>query len=173
VYPGGEAEVLLEELLWARLSPDGSQLAFIMGPLSSDYNELQVSDPTGANARSIVPATLFFATDAPFFSPDGRTVVFSGAEEGAAAQLSWLDRLLGVQIASAHALPSDWWRVPVAGGTPERLTQRGEVNLYGSFSPDGKHVAFSSTSGLYVMSAEGGEPVQLTSEVMSLQAWLK
>ncbi len=60
----------------------------------------------------------------------------------------------------------DLWRAPSAGGEARRLTSFGGQELYPKISPDGSQIAFSAEySGsrqVWVMSAEGGQPRQLT-----------
>jgi hypothetical protein len=87
-------------------------------------------------------------------------------------QPPWLDRLLGVQIASAHSVPSDWWRVIIETGEIDRLTQMGDMNLMGDFSPDGKHIAFSGLTGLWVMNGDGSGLVRMMAGSVAMQAWL-
>ena len=56
---------------------------------------------------------------------------------------------------------SDWWRIPVAGGPPQRLTHIFDTGLYGAFSPDGAHIAFIALTGLYVMNPDGSALTQM------------
>jgi tricorn protease len=62
----------------------------------------------------------------------------------------------------------DLWRVPLAGGTAQRLTTHPGAETRASFSPDGKWLAFSAEyegpAELYVMPADGGQPRRLTWE---------
>jgi Tol biopolymer transport system component len=170
-YPRGEPEVLVENALWARLSRDGTMLAWIPNQFDSAYNELLLADGNGANALTIIGSDVFGAIDAPLIAPDGQSVVVSAAE-GDAARLSWLDHVTGVRIAAAHGVPSDWWRISVDGRTMERLTAIGDLNLMGDFSPDGRHIAFSSASGLWLMQADGSDLLQIMPGSVALQAWL-
>jgi hypothetical protein len=57
----------------------------------------------------------------------------------------------GTEAAAAHDIPSDWWRIPVSGGEPERLTELNLVGLYGDFVGNGRYLAFASRSGLYLL----------------------
>ncbi len=60
----------------------------------------------------------------------------------------------------------DVWIVPRAGGEARRLTSHPGQELFPKLSPDGRQVAFSGeytgTRQVYVVSADGGEPKQLT-----------
>ena len=62
----------------------------------------------------------------------------------------------------------DLWRVPLAGGTAQRLTTHPGAETNASFSRDGKWLAFSAEyegpAELYVMPADGGQPKRLTWE---------
>jgi hypothetical protein len=62
---------------------------------------------------------------------------------------------MGVQIAKAHSLPSDWWNVPITGGEPARLTQIQSANLFARMSPDNQHLVSYSMQGLFVMGLDG------------------
>ena len=64
-------------------------------------------------------------TFAPRYSPDSRTIVFSMAVNG----------------------NTDIYRVPVAGGTPQRLTNAPGIDTGGSYSPDGGRIVFESDRG--------------------------
>ncbi len=60
----------------------------------------------------------------------------------------------------------DLWTAPSSGGTATRLTAHPGVEVFGKFSPDGKWIAFTGQydgdEQVYVISAAGGEPKQLT-----------
>jgi tricorn protease len=60
----------------------------------------------------------------------------------------------------------DLWTVGTQGGTAVRLTSHPGLELFGKFSPDGRHIAFTGQYGgdeqVYVMPAAGGAPEQLT-----------
>ena len=73
-----------------------------------------------------------------------------------------LERLFGIQVASAHTIPSDWYRVSISGGQVDRLTNLSDTGMYASVSPDKKWVAFISQTGLYVMRIDGTDLTQLS-----------
>jgi len=79
-------------------------------------------------------------------SPDGETVVFD---------------LLG-----------DLYRVPLAGGEAEALTDGIAWDFQPEFSPDGERIAFISDRGgaenIWTVAADGGEPHQVTDEKNNL-----
>lgn len=169
-YPGGAPEVIVTNAFWPALSPDGTRLAFVGSDPQTFLNDLYVSNADGTDLTKIVPPETFEAVDAPFFTPDGSAIVFSAVGEGPPA-LTLLDTLFGASPVFAapleHNVPSDWWRIPVTGGQPTRLTRIYDTSLFGDYAPDGEHIAFISATGLYVMSPEGGNVYPL----MGLQAF--
>jgi tricorn protease len=60
----------------------------------------------------------------------------------------------------------DLWTAPASGGAAIRLTSHPGMEVFGKFSPDGKWIAFTGQydgdEQVYVVSAEGGVPRQLT-----------
>ncbi len=79
-------------------------------------------------------------------SPDGRTIAFD---------------MLG-----------DIYTMPIAGGTPRRLTSGLAFDHQPTFSPDGSRIAFTSDRGggdnIWVMNADGSGVRQITSETFTL-----
>lgn len=160
-FVSGAVEVITENAIWPRVSPDGSKIAYVTSDPQTLANELVAADPDGANAVYFDLPETFTAVDAPLFSPDGEWLYFSAVTEDPVAGLSWVGRLLGVQTAAAHNVPSDWWRIRLAGGAPERLTTLNKIGLYGDFSPDGQVIAFATITGLYTMNPDGTELTEL------------
>ncbi len=60
----------------------------------------------------------------------------------------------------------DLWIVPESGGLARRLTSHAEEEIYPSFSPDGKTIAFTASyegpEEVYTMPVTGGLPTRLT-----------
>ena len=173
VYPGGEKEPVVENAIWPRLSADGRQLVYVGFEPGIGDTGLFTLDLLAASA---VPQPLllpddFPIVDAPLFSPEGEMIYFSAVSPDPPTSGTWWDRLTGVQVAYAHDVPSDWWRMPVGGGEPERLTEIFETGLYADFSPDGEYFAFISSTGLYVMKPDGSG-LQLLAEIPGLYGTL-
>jgi Tol biopolymer transport system component len=160
-FPAVVPEMVVDRAIWPRLSPDGTHLVYVAYDPAKQINDLLVADADGKNPVPLVAHGTFDSVDAPFFSPDGDTVVFSATGLGPPEALSPLERLLGVQVAFANGQPSDWWAVPASGGKPLRLTSVYQSGLNGSFSPDGQHIAFVCSAGTFVMNPDGSGLVQL------------
>ena len=60
----------------------------------------------------------------------------------------------------------DLYTVPVSGGEARRLTSHVGYEMFPRFSPDGTKIAFTGqydgNTEVFLMPAEGGEPVRLT-----------
>jgi dipeptidyl aminopeptidase/acylaminoacyl peptidase len=172
-YPGGQPEVLLKNAMWPSLSPDGSKLAYLSLDPGTFTPELYVANADGTNPTLLMSFDDFPIIDAHFFSPDSKTIIFSAVGEGPESGVSWLERWFGVQPASAHNFPSDWWQVPVADGPPERLTKIYSTGLSGAFSPDGQHIAFIDLTGVNLMNPDGTQILHLLDIAASgTLAWL-
>lgn len=150
----GEITAVAANAIWPRPSPDGTQLAYVAVNPQTQANGLVVSRADGSEPRQLVPEDAFQVVDVPVFSPDGQWLYFSAAQNATSGR-SWWEWLLGVQVAAAHNIPSDWYRIPLQGGVPERLTFIDGVNLFGLFAPDGETLFFTSASGLQQMQPDG------------------
>ena len=97
-------------------SPDGRQLALTLGGVDGNL-DIHVLDLSTRQTRRL---TTHRAIDTEgSWSPDGRYIYFTS------------DRSGGPQV----------YRVPAAGGTPERVTFEGGYNARPRMSPDGKRLA--------------------------------
>jgi Tol biopolymer transport system component len=133
--------------LFPAISPDGKRLAYASD--RSGSFEIYVRDLAPGAADTVVTrdgAQNFH----PRWSPDGRTLVYHSKDKGGL------------------------WLVPAEGGSPRRLTDFGSRPAW---SPGGSRIAFQSEalvdlaanavaamppSTLWVVPAEGGAPVQVT-----------
>lgn len=165
-YPAGEHETIREHALWPRLSPDSTRMVYVSIDPASGTNELFVANADGSRSRRVdlTGSQPFDILDAPLFSPDGQSILFSAPQPALIYQPNLLERLTGIQVARAHSVPSDWWSVPLAGGSPTRLTNLQTINLFASISPDQQHLASLSGEGIFVMGLDGSNLTQLVSD---------
>jgi len=165
-YPGGKPEKIADHAFWPRISSDSTKLVYVSLAPVSGKNELYMAnaDGTGRQSIALLGSEIPEVIDAPIFSPDGQSVLFSAPPPSQAYMPNWSDKLLGVQVARAHSLPSDWWSVPVTGGVPGRITNIQTINLFASISPDGQHIVSVSGDGLFVMDLDGSSLTQLISD---------
>lgn len=156
-YPDGQPEQIVDHAFWPSISPDSSKLVYVSLDPVAGTSELFIANADGTNPQlvSMGSAQNIGIKDAPMFSPDGQSIIFSAPSPAQSYQPNWLDKLTGVQIVKAHSVPSDWWSVRVTGGEPKRLTQIQSTNLYGSIAPDHKHMVSFSMQGLFVMELDG------------------
>jgi len=97
-------------LRWTSASPDARQLVF------QGVGKLWIQPLPDGEPRRLTPDDFAPFEYAPAWSPDGRWIAFSSVDETRAGHL---------------------WRVPAAGGPPERLTQRPGEYFNPAWSPDG------------------------------------
>jgi len=154
-YPDGQPEKIVSNAFWSRLSSDSTKIVYVALEPVTGKNDLFVANADGSNPQQVPLFSPPELMDAPIFSPDGQSILFSAPVTAQAYQPNWLDRLMGVQIAKAHSVPSDWWSAPISGGEVTRLTQIQAINLFASISPDGKYVASTSGGGIFVMKPDG------------------
>ncbi len=108
-------------------------------------NNLWIADLDGSNVRRLT-STVGSVTN-PVFSPDGSLLAFSAQYDG----------------------NTDVYTIPVEGGSPRRLTWHPSPDVVRGFTPDGKHILFSSPrhvftnryTQLFTVPLEGGMPEQL------------
>jgi len=162
-YSEGQPETIADNAFWPRISFDSTKLVYVSIDPASGRNELYVAKADGSNPQRIafsgpsIPEVI----DAPIFSPDGKSILFSAPPPVQAYQPDWFEKLLGIQVAKAHNVPSDWWSVPITGGAPARLTQIQTINLFASISPDKNYIASVSGEGIFVMDLDGSNLTRL------------
>lgn len=162
--PDGELEIIAEKAYWPRVSPDSSRIAYVTVELFARGNKLFVADADGSNAQEVLITgpRIPDIKDAPLFSADGESLIFSADTPTQSYQPNWLDRLMGVQVAKAHSnVPSDWWTISVNGGEMTQLTNIQSRGLFGSLSPNKQYVASYSLDGIFVMKTGGTQLTQL------------
>jgi Tol biopolymer transport system component len=156
-YPNGPAEKVADQAFWPRLSADGSRLVYISMDPTAGTNKIFLANADGRNAQEVTLSGAWTPDiiDAPIFSPDGQSILFSAPSPPQTSAPRWIEKLLGIQVAEAHSIPSDWWSVPISGGIVTRLTNLRTTALFASFSPDRRFLGSYSGNGLFVMNPDG------------------
>jgi Tol biopolymer transport system component len=167
-YPDGKPEKLVDHAYWPRASEDDTLLVYVALDPQSGKNQLSFANADGTDPNQVplngLPVP--YIIDTPMFSPDNQSILFSSPLGIKASAPNWFDKVLGVQVALANgSLPSDWWSVPIAGGTPTQLTNIQTLSLFGTFSPDKKHIASYSLNGIFVMNPDGTEITIVVNDV--------
>lgn len=112
-------------------SPDGRQLVMAAGGAMT--TDLYVTDADGTNPRKVTDRGPHMAID-PSWTPDGRSLLFIGCPQES---------------------PTCWWweyevyRVDIATGVEQRLTNDGFADFDPYMSPDGTQVVWLRCTGLF------------------------
>jgi len=140
-------------------SPDGSRIVFTSNRDGNyDIFQIYVMDADGSNQHPIYHSNAISAYAS--WSPDGREIVFANDKEDG--------RTGNFEIFVME---------PETTAPERRLTFRPRYDIYPAFSPDGRRIAFvSSTDGnseIYLMNADGSGLVRLTRDLAedSQPAW--
>lgn len=117
------------QIVWRASRPRGEQLDDYRRLLTQNLVrpgrlELWVADGDGANARQVTD--LDAASFAPFFTPDGRRILFS------------------TNYGDPQGREFDIWAIGVDGSGLERITWTPGFDGFPMFSPDGRHLVFAS-----------------------------
>ena len=111
-YPDGKPEKLVDHAYWPRISNDGTRLVYVALDPQTGVNSLFVANADGTGPHQIPVAGLRAPAviDAPMFSPDDQSILFSSPDATQASVPSLIDRIFGVvSVLADGTLPSDWW----------------------------------------------------------------
>ena len=137
------------------------------------------AEPTETQGSITTTSFSTFSASDNAISPDGRTVVFRARPTGADPWMLWVrpvgalapQKLAGTEDATqpfwstdsqsiAFAIRGKLMRVQATGGAPQDICEAPEF-FGGAWNSDGK-IVFGSSTGLFVVPAEGGVPATLT-----------
>jgi Tol biopolymer transport system component len=145
------------------LSADGRWLAIVQAPGGKPSLTLIDLQSGNATPAPLLDPGLFDALAAPRFDPTSQTVLFSGLRWADASQPAGFAQLssspidvLRPAVAQAHGLPMDLYTIPVAGGTPRRLTKLMLDDPVSTWAPDGAQLAVLSAEFLALTPAAEG-----------------
>lgn len=138
---------IVEEGINPSFSWDGSRIVYERFP------QIWMANADGTDQHAVEGADLLMPTAVqnvvggfPALSPDGEWIVY---------------------FRMASGPMGDFWVVPAAGGEPRRLTFDTNRGSHPIWTPDGRHVIFSSlrsgSQTLWRIAAEGGDPEPVTS----------
>ncbi len=160
---GGDAAQLVADAYWPALAPNGQGLAYVAFSFQDAADGgLHLASLDGAAPVRLPAADAFAAVDAPLFVDDD-TLLFGAPSADTAhvpepLHFNWLE----APSASAHTVPSDWWRVELASpGQAQQVTHVGQTGLIGDVAPQGDWVAFMSDAGVFVMRPDGSQLTQI------------
>ncbi len=162
-FSSSSAQTLISNVLNVRISKDGRKLFYVSIDVDTTLSNIYVANPDGSNSRSLLPDGENWIIDSIAVSPDGESIVFSSADKSEfPSSLSWIDGLMGVEVAQAHNVPSDLFIMKV-GEAPRQITHLADSGFAEDFSPDGHWIAFTCGSGTYIIRADGSEQIQISS----------
>jgi Tol biopolymer transport system component len=170
-------------------SPDGRQLAFVRGHMTSGL-DIWVQPLERGAARRLTSEGYGFCLS-PAWTTDGREILFSadtgpeqttlrvGLEGGEPRRVAGLgQRAVLPSIRGSRMVFEQWsvrqydiWRAPgprssEPGRAPEKLIASSSQDDFPAYSPDGRKIAFGSgrtgKTNVWVSDADGSNPVQMT-----------
>jgi len=165
-FPDGQPQKIVDQAFWPRLSADLSHLVYVSYSPLDGTNQLFLANPDGSNPQQVsISVQGIQYIDAPIFSPDNQSLFISVVTPTQSYVPGWWDRLLGVSVAFAHTVPSDWWSVPVTGGSATQITHLNAIGLFASISPDKQYLVSYSGGGIFVMRPDGTDSTMIINDV--------
>jgi Tol biopolymer transport system component len=152
-------------------SPDGKWLANWQE--GSNYYEwhLMVRNTQTHELRNL--GTFISASAPPTWSPDSQWILFSAFPPDAAPDTN-VNIDIDTDFENAEAEGMELWMINVVSGETKRLTTNDYMDTNPAMSPDGKHIAYTSSANgyhaLYVMDMDTGAMHLLTPDYNAYSA---
>ena len=148
------------------LSPDGRRIVFTS--LKDGDLDIYTMNVDGTDVRRLTNIAGY--DGGPWWSPDGRQIVYRAYHPTDPAELKDYQDLLAQRIVRPSKM--ELWVMNADGSGQRQITQLGGANFGPSWTPDGKHIIFSSnyTSphggnfDLYVIGLDGSGLTQVTND---------
>lgn len=164
-------------------SPDGTKIVFV-SDRGGEF-DLWVMDADGTNVASLTHAP--GGNFSPAWSPDGQRIAFSSSRDGDSEiyvmnangsnqvrltnspgmddEPAWSPDGGKIAFSARRESNSQVYVMNADGSNQINLTNDIEEDASPSWSPDGSKIVYWSTSGIFVMSAYGGNKTRLTSSL--------
>ena len=139
------------------LSPDGSQIAFSAQAFEEDFAGLYLMNSDGTDEHQLVAGQVVNLA----WHPDGKRILYE-------KEITEYDFST---YTTTIVSPSQIYSYDLASGVEILLTPSDNPVLLHDFSPDGKQMIYTSQSGIYVISTEGGTPIDVTNRINGGWTW--
>jgi eukaryotic-like serine/threonine-protein kinase len=164
---GGAARLVAEQAMDPAWSPDGRALA--ISELTRGWVRIATVPVRGGARSAVTGLEEGYFHRRPAWTPDGRTLVFNRSPGGNVGQLMRVPSTGGAAVpvtrdregvanlqatvtpdgayvvhASDRGGALNLWRIPLGGGSPERITSGPGHDLEPRVAPDGRRIAFVS-----------------------------
>lgn len=149
-----ERKRIAEQAADLTLSPDGKTIVYVKVVDGQPQGLWRVNADGTGQAPFFTIADTWWYLQAPRFSPDGRTVMFSAAGHNARSDTA-------VRGLAHLGIPSDLFLAPADGSSVKTVAQTGD-DVVPAWSPDGTQVAFVALGALHVATVSDGAVRQLT-----------
>ncbi len=154
--PGYDAE--------ATVSPDGKKIVFT-STRDGDL-ELYTMNLDGSDVKRLTDELGY--DGGAFFSPDSKQICYRASHPTTQEAKDRYKQLLGKGLIEPRAL--ELYVMNADGSNKRQITNNGKANFCPFFTPDGKHLLFSSNLDdpkgrefdIYMVAVAGGDPVRVT-----------
>jgi hypothetical protein len=160
-------ETVLVDAEQPSFSADGSRMVYVKIDPATYTQSLWAANADGSDAHELLPMGAFAYFNSPTISPDGQNVLVGGSgpyTPGATPQSVLPRQWWEPAVAEAHGPPWDIWKIPFAGGVPQKVSDLANDSPAVTYSPDGKMFAVLQPGAVLLM-LDGQPPLLVTNAV--------